>query len=184
MDEKTQPDSKTPLYQYKPLGARTLYMLIIKRSPFALVFLLLLIGAFLFARFVPYEYTGILANVVLTIVVVLIVSAIITFYLGWLEYIHYGVFIEENSFRITRGLFAEEEIGVSYRFIQEIRLERSLVDQALGISHITILVLGEAQGLPFPEVSKLRLPYLSKNIASEIQEHILNRSSAKKTAVI
>ena len=173
-------DDKTPIHLFKPLGLKTLYLLILKRGTFIFVLLLILIGLFLSSRFIPYQYTAILANVILTIVVILIVSIIIIFYLGWLEYKHYGISIEEKSFTVSTGMFSEKEVGVSYRFVQEVRIERSIPDQVFGVSNIVVLVLGEAQGMPFSEISKINMPYITKSTADEIQDHILNRADAVK----
>lgn len=171
---------KTSIHLFKPLGVRTLYLLILRRSIFTFILVLILIGLFLLSRFIPYEYTAILANAILTIIVFLIISVVITFYLGWLEYKHYGISIEEKSFTVSTGMFSEKEVGISYRFVQEVRIERSIPDQVFGVSNIVVLVLGEAQGMPFSEISKINMPYITKSTADEIQDHILNRADAIK----
>lgn len=173
-------DEKTPIHQYKPLGLKTLYLLILKRGTFLFIVIFVILAAFLASKFIPVEYTVILANIILTAIVVGIISVAVIFYLGWLEYIHYGVFIEENSFRVTKGMFSEHEIGVPYRFIQEVRLERSIVDIALGVSNINIMILGEVEGMPIEQYPEINLPSIDKKIASEIQEQLLNKSGARK----
>ena len=171
------------MHQYKPLGKKTLLLFVLKRSALAYAFLIILILLFAFSKYIPYEYYNLAANITWTLLIVFVAVLFMTCWLGWLEYKHYGVFIEENSFRVTKGMFNEQEIGVSYRFVQEVQLERSISDQAFGVSNLTVLVLGEAQGMPFSEISKIDLPSIEQKKAAEIQNYILNRSGAMKSVV-
>lgn len=166
--------------QYKPLGNKTLFMLIAKRSTFAYAFLIIFILLLISTKFIPANYTGILADILLTCLIVFVMAYLVAIFIGWLEYSHYGVFIEEENFTVAKGLFNEEERGIAYKFVQEVRIDRSISDQAFGVSTITVMVIGEAEGVPFSELTKIVLPVIEKNTASAIQADILNRVHAKK----
>jgi uncharacterized membrane protein YdbT with pleckstrin-like domain len=170
--------------QYKPLGGRTLMLFIMKRGTFSYIILLVIIASFVFSRFVPYEYTGILSNIILTGIVAFVISYLIVVFLGWLEYIHYGVFIKDDGFEVTKGMFSELEVGVPYRFVREVRLERSVADQIFGVSNVVVKILGEVEGLPFSKEHEIILPSINYKMAAEIQESILNKSDACRAKIL
>ena len=170
--------------QYQRLGNKTLFVFIIKRSFLLVLTLLALLLFFIASKFIPDPYAGMLVGILVKIIpiyaILFVVVFLGTFLLGWLEYIHYKVFLDEESFKVTRGLLNEEELGVPYRRIKEVRIERSIADQLIGVSNITVTVLGEVEGQSFSKESEIILPAIDKNIAAQIQNGILKKSGVEQ----
>jgi uncharacterized membrane protein YdbT with pleckstrin-like domain len=88
--------------------------------------------------------------------------------------------LSADNIKISRGLIAEEEIGIPFRRIKEVNFVRSLTDQMLGVSNVVLIVLGEDDGGPLSQESKIILPSLDVRIAKQIQDIILNKAEVEE----
>lgn len=170
--------NQTP--QYQQFGAKTLYLMILKRSSIAFIILLIIVLIFISLKFIPENYIKMALNAILISLIALIPVFLVTVLLGWLEYTHYGIFFDENNFKIKKGCIEEEEIGIPYRFIKEVTIRRYVTDQIIGISNITITILAEEKNIALPKESKIILPLIDKKVASQIQEKLLKRAGIEK----
>lgn len=171
---------------YKPLGIKTLLMMILAESYILLVMLLLFFAFVIFINYMPSIYFSIGFRIFSIYRLALIFVLILTFLLGCLRYYRYGIFLYEKSFKISQGLFSIKEVGIPYRRIQDITIHRSLIDQLFGISNIVITVLGldEREAAGSDNSEKVILPSLDKKVAADIQETILRRAQVEQINIL
>ena len=166
---------------YRPLGPKTLFVIIMRKVFFSIFLLILWIAVLYASAHASGEYSGILLTISSVLGIVIFISIFLTILLGTLEYKRYGVFIEEESLRITTGLFNTEEQGIPYRYIKEVSIKRSVLDQIIGISKIIITILGEIDDQPQFPSEKTILRAIDKRIAEEIRDGVLGRAELSRS---
>jgi len=172
MEEATQ--------TYKPLGQKTLFMLIFKKS-YALIFLLALLIFFLVGlNYVPQDYINIAISAVFGYVTLILVVALAVFFIGWLQYMRYGIFVNEKDLRVSRGLIAVEEVGIPWRHINDVKIERSLIDQIFGVSDIVITMVDSQEDKSTQREPTIVLPSVEREVALKIQDSILKRAQVEQ----
>ncbi len=167
--------------EYKRLGLKTFLIFLFRRIGIVII-IWLVIAALLYGfRFVPTEFASYAILVLQGAIVFGVIVVIAAFILAWFEYMRYGIQISNDFLKVTRGVFAQEEVGIPYNRIKEIKLERSVFDQFLGLSNIFITILGEEAGVSFSKESVISLPALDKNIATQIQNEVLQKTDIQIT---
>lgn len=164
-----------PVLSYPRLGKRTLLMFVIKRL--GIFFFLFCIEAVIF---VLLQVTGFFpGNIVILISNILAGIAILVFAIScaiaFLEYSHYSIYVNHGDVKVCKGFLSVTEYGFPYRKIKEVRLVRSLIDQILGISSVSVFVSGEES---FNSLT-VNLPFLEKDIALAIRDEILKRTQVE-----
>ena len=170
--------------QYYPLGSETFTMMVFKRGFVCLVIFIVLVFAIFFLDWVPAQYGDIAINIIFGCIALLLVALMATFFIGWLEYIRYGIFVYEKDIKIKRGLFQVEEVGIPYRRIKDVKVERSLSDQMFGLSTIIITMLEAEGGVVDQKESQVVLSSLEKQIAQEIQDTVLKKSEVEQIDIL
>lgn len=180
---------ETELKRFYPLGNRTLAMLILKRS-FIVIFLFIVLLVFLFYfQYIPEKYINIALSVLIVYLIVLLIIFIVSFFLGWLEYWRYEIILGDKNLQMQRGLITVEQVGIPYRHIQDIKIERSLLDQIMGVSELMVTITGSEQQEIYPgekypgQLHKIILPAIEKKIARHIQEIVLNKSQIQQIQI-
>ncbi len=168
------------IIKYAPLGGKTLFVLIWKRSAIILLPLILLIIIIAALPYLPAVYGGYAGLGIVAVVAILVIIALIVILVGWLQYARYKIFIDAESIKINRGIIKEEQIGIPFRRIKEAAIERSIFDQFVGISNLVLTILGEDEGKVFSKESRITLPALDQKIAQAIQDVVLKRSDVEE----
>lgn len=168
--------------KYKPVGPKTLFMMILKRSFILLVMLLVFGVATSYIDYLPSQYFNAAVQISSVYVVVMIMMAVAVLFLGWLEYFRYGILLDVKDLKISRGLFSVEHIGIPYRRVQDIRIGRSLIDQFLGISNVIVSITSEESEGTSQDI--IILPSLDKHIATNIQDVVLKRAQVEQIHVV
>lgn len=173
------------IQKYHPLGNRTLFMLIFRRS--AVLFLLLplfligLIGIF----YIPVEFINLASTLLFGFFFFIVLVGIFAFFIGLLEYFRFWIFVDDKDLKIARGLISTEQIGIPYRRIQDIRIQRSLLDQIFGVSDIVIMVMGsEDDDQDTAHESTTVLPALDSRIAIQIQDIVLKKAQVEQIHIV
>jgi len=169
--------------EYKYLGNTTFLLLTIKRLGVFFAFLLIIVLVSILTSLVPNIYTGSVGEVIGLAFIIGIVILAITIITGWLEYTHYTITLNEQGVKVKRGILSEEEIGIPYRRVKEVRIKRSIIDQIIGVSSVIVTILGEDGSEPLSKESSFFLPALTKDIAEKIQEEILARAQVDEISV-
>jgi uncharacterized membrane protein YdbT with pleckstrin-like domain len=171
--------------KYYPLGQRTLWVLIFRKSAMLFFLAVLFIIGVVVLAYTPALYLHAAVNIMLVYIIFLVVVAAGTFFIGWLQYFRYAVFIDDKDLKIARGLIATEQIGIPYRRIKDIKIERSIVDQIFGVSDIIISTLGEeANNASLGDESLIFLPSLDQAIALQIQDVVLKKAQVEQVSVL
>lgn len=160
---------------YFPLGPKTLALLIFKRAAGIVVLFLGLIALAAIRGTLP-DMLGNFMDTVLSFGLVAVLG--FSFFIcltAYLEYQHYGVILEPENFRIKRGVLSQTEVGIPYRRIKEVNLDRGIFEQMFGVSTVVITLLGEGEGQRFQDESEITLPLIEQGIAQEIQNAILEK---------
>ncbi len=174
--------SQTPV-EYKYLGNTTFLLLTIKRLGAFFAYVLIVILLSLLSYLIPTLHTGYVNGIIgIAFLIGLIILAIIIV-VGWLEYTHYVITLNEQGIKVKHGILSEEEIGIPYRRVKEVRIKRSPIDQVIGVSSVIITILGEDNGEPLSKESVFFLPALTKDVAEKIQEEILARAQVDEISV-
>jgi uncharacterized membrane protein YdbT with pleckstrin-like domain len=176
MDENSQ--------KYYPLGQKTLFMFVFKKSLyFFSLFPFLLIGILALA-YVPYNYLQLTLMIILWYIGFLLLVFILMFLIGWLQYFRYAIYVDDQDLKLQRGFIAVEEIGIPYRHIKDLKIERSLLDQIFGVSDIIVTVLGEEAKKTEDQEIEITLPSIEKSIALQIQNSVLKRAQVEQVHML
>ncbi len=194
MDENppSHPGVPEESYTYQRLGSKTLMVFIIGRIGAPFILLLVSIGLFSiqganFLAHVPIQnltqYINLAAWACLALFALLLLFA---FLVSWLIYINYKFALGDNSLKIKRGVFDQEEVAIPYRQIQDVDLERPLSFRMMNLSRIVILTAGH-EDQPGSGDNPLErgesegyLPALDKDLAEWLQAEILKRANIQK----
>jgi uncharacterized membrane protein YdbT with pleckstrin-like domain len=176
---------------YAKLGGKTLFILILKRSPLILLPIILLVVAIVARLYIPslittsitpLNYTGYVNVALLVVVIILAATIFLILFTGWLEYLRYKIFIDWQSIKINKGIIREEQIGIPFRRIKEAAIVRGIFDQLFGLSKLVLTVSGEdeEEGDNHSDKSKIVLPALDKDIAIAIQDVVLEKAQVEE----
>jgi membrane protein YdbS with pleckstrin-like domain len=99
---------------------------------------------------------------------------------AWLAYTHYGMAVGEADFKFKHGIVSEEEIGIPYRRIKEVKIRRNAMDMMLGVSTLIITIAEEEED---PRESSIQIDALDKKLAAQFEEDILKRAEVERIQV-
>ncbi len=172
---QSQPDFSTPQH----LGKRAFSLIVSKHSRFAFILLVVAIIAF-FARHAVGN-SQYMNQVVLWSLLLFVVFLVYAFLAGSLVYKNYTFSLEDDAFKIRRGIFSKKETAIPYRQIRDVNIERSVSQQIYGVSKLIILTVGE-ESLS-AGVSEAVLPVvdnIDKKLALVFQSELLKRANVQK----
>lgn len=194
MDENppSHPGIPEESYTYQRLGSKTLMVFVLGRIGAPFILLLVSVGLFSiqganFLAHVPIQnltqYINLAAWACLLLFALFFLFA---FLVSWLIYINYKFALGDNSLKIKRGVFDQEEVAIPYRQIQDVDLERPLSFRMMNLSRIVILTAGH-EDQPGSGDNPLErgesegyLPALDKDLAEWLQAEILKRANVQK----
>jgi uncharacterized membrane protein YdbT with pleckstrin-like domain len=189
MDENppSHPGIPEEEFTYQKLGNKTLMIFVLQRIGAPLLLLLVSIGLFAlegqsFIAQVPIQnFSEYLDLAALACFILFVVFLVLAFFVSWLYYINYKFALGDNSLKIKRGVFDQEEIAIPYRQIQDVDLERPLTFRMMGVSRISILTAGHED--ESDSKSEGELPMLSQDLAEWLQSELLKRANVQKTVI-
>ena len=193
MDENppSHPGIPEESFTYQRLGRKTLMIFVFQRIGAPFILLLVSIGLFSlqgesFLSQVPIHNFAQYINLAAWACLVLFAAFfLLAFLVAWLMYANYKFALGDNSLKIKRGVFSQEEVAIPYRQIQDVDLERPFSFRMMGVSRIVILTAGheDAPGTGDPlerGESEGVLPILDKDLAEWMQSEILKRANIQK----
>ena len=166
--------------QYNRLGYKTFWLLVLKRSHFFFLIAFFSVIFYVSLQFIPTDYLPLTSWAALILGCLLALAFVWMLFVGWLEYLRYRIVLEGDSIKVTRGVLVENEIGVPFRRIKQVSLQRNLINQMLGISDLILIILGEDESNPASAESKIILPALDNKIATQIQDVLLRNSAVEE----
>jgi len=170
------------MLQFDHLGPLTLALFILKRIGAFFAYLIAFAGLLTAIYFLP-AYAANLEAILLPAIFIGCGILGITILAGWLEYNHYAIYVNAEDFKLKRGMLSEEEIGIPFSRIKEVKTERSVLDQMLGVSTVIITILGDrGESMPAEE-TMLTLPALTKDTALKIQDALLKKAEVEEMEI-
>ena len=172
-------DSNQNISGSQHLGKRALSFLISKHSHAAVVLFLIAIAATLLKNVVGQS--AIMSQIIIWSWILFIIMLAYAFIVGWLVYVNYTFSLEDDAFKIRRGVISKKETAIPYRQIRDVNIERSFFQQIAGVSKLVILTVGE-ESLS-SNVSESVLPVvdnIDKHLALAAQAELLKRANVQK----
>lgn len=167
---------------FKRLGRKTLALFIVKKSGIFFITLALILIVFFVSRFLPTSYSADIALAYPYLFLALLVFLVSGISAGWLQYTHYSLELSDADIKITTGLITQEQTGIPYRRIKEVKIERSPVDIFWGLSDVTIVVQGDEDAISGTSTHVV-LPHLDKDLAQQVQNKILGRAQVEEMQI-
>lgn len=168
--------------EYKRVGNRTLAFFILRKLGLFFITLFIIIALAILSRFVPMQYAGMLTSLIPYLLLVLLLFLAFGSIKGWFQYSHYSVVLSDEDMTITQGFVSQEEIGVPYRRVKEIQIERDVINQLAGLSDVVIIIQGAEESGAATE-RRVILPSLPKDVAIRIQNKILGKAEVQEMAL-
>lgn len=181
MPDPQKPHKKEiPTIHYKRMGNKTLLLMILSRSGplLGLLFLGIILSAI--EPYLPQEIVSVVNILLGPLFAIWLFLFILVCIIGLLEYTKYSVLLAPTSFHVRRGVLTINEIGSPYRRIQDIKVNRTIIDQLWGISTVIINIIGEEQDIiTSADRTIITLPFLDKTVARDIHTIMLARSGVE-----
>jgi putative membrane protein len=169
-------------YQY--LGYKTFLLFTLKRSKLFFIFLLLSLTFSLIGNNLNGNISLVFNKIALIGFWLTLTFLGIALLSAWLEYINYRFILDENAFKVRRGILRKEEIAIPYRQIQNVNIKRNFIDQVIGVSKLIILTAGrEDKDEAIWTESEGVLPSVNKNLAQKIQDELLRRANVEQVVM-
>jgi uncharacterized membrane protein YdbT with pleckstrin-like domain len=155
------------------LGQRAFLVFLARRIKFA-VFLFIVTGAVWWSeRWLPPVY--VLWGDYATKLLLAVSVAYFAFVLleTYLEYRYYTYLFTDDAFIMTYGYMIRNEVATLYHHIQNVNIERSVMDRMIGVSKVIILMTGADRGAQRNEII---LPAVGRRKAKQVQAELLRRA--------
>ena len=165
--------------EYRHVGNKTLAFFIIRKLGLFFLTLLLIIVLAISSQFVPLQYASMLTSLIPYLLLVLLFFLIFGSIEGWFQYSHYSMILSDEDMTITQGFVSQEEIGIPYRRVKEIQIERDVINELAGLSDVVIIIQGAEESGATTE-RRVILPSLPKDVALRIQNKILGKAEVQE----
>lgn len=120
--------------------------------------------------------TGFIKTIFSLMVFLFIILLIFSYIFARLTYHYYRYELTERGFRKESGIIWKRYVTIPYDRIQNVDINRGLIARLLGLSDLHIQTAG-AGGVALGEG---RLPGLSKDIAEQVRDEVLDRSRVSR----
>lgn len=165
--------------QYRTLGTKTFVLFALQRLAPACAFLVLYVFSFMNTASLGVAFLPVVLAVRRVSGVCVFLFALLGLFVAWIAYTHYRYALDEHALRIRKGFFHKQELAIPYRQIQNVHIERRLLDQLLGVSHLVILTGGEDEDA-VRENSEGILPVIDYRQAMSIQQDLMRRANVQE----
>ena len=165
------------------LGTKTLIIFVLQKSRVLFLFVVAITVSFILLQIAPLEYSIVLYRIIGGIAVGGVVVFTVIFFTAYVTYMRYSITLTSDVLKVTKGFINEEEIGVPYRRIKEVKIERDVADQLLGTSDVIISLSGADEDESGRIQSIIVLPAIEKELASHIESEVVKRAEIEKIDV-
>lgn len=164
---------------FQQLGPRTFFLLLMRRIGLGVFLLGVTLAANSVVGSVPALGSITLAGVGMSVFVLLT-----SIFIGWFDYIRYRIELGKDSIAITRGILHQTEVVVPFRRVQNVVIERGIVDQIIGTSDVSFSI-AHAEGEDPTRASQkpIVLPALEHTFAERLQQELMKRANTEEIAV-
>ena len=126
---------------------------------------------------VPLILKIVLIQTILNLVVFLfIMTPIFSYIIARLSYHYYRYELTERGFTKESGIIWKKYVTIPYNRIQNVDINRGLIARLLGLSDVHI----QTAGVSGVALAEGRLPGLSKDIAEQVRDEVLDRARVSR----
>jgi membrane protein YdbS with pleckstrin-like domain len=161
---------------YRLLGPKTLRFLLLKRSILPVILIVINVLLITWFPYVPNQYHNIAAQGIFLFTLSVFLICIGVVFFTRLEYTHYGIVVANQNIKIHKGIFKQEEFGVPFRRITNIKLTRGIIGQIMGVSRMEISVIADDEESTKEDEDSVIIPLIETSFAKELQDMILHRA--------
>ncbi|HVO28419.1 MAG TPA: PH domain-containing protein [Candidatus Paceibacterota bacterium] len=155
------------------LGHRAFLVFLARRIKFALFLFALTLAAWYAQQWIPAVDADWGAYAERVLLAVSIAYFVFVFMETYLEYRYYTYLFTEEAFIMTYGYVVRNEIATLYHHIQNVNIERSVIDRMIGVSKIIILMTGSDRDT---RRNQIVLPAIGRKKAKLVQTELLRRA--------
>ncbi len=99
----------------------------------------------------------------------------------YLEYRYYTYVFTEEAFVMTSGYIMRSEVAALYHQIQNVNINRGILDRLSGVSHVVIFMTGSERGnthnkIVLPAVGRAKAKLVQKELLVRARNHIAHES--------
>ena len=155
------------------LGRRAFFLFLSKRTmifaiPFAITF-----GVWYAEQWIPLQYAFWSDYAVHLLFAISLAIFSMVFLRTYFEYRYYTYLFTDDAFIMTYGYLVRNEIATLYHQIQNVNIQRSIMDRAIGVSQVIILMTGSDRDV---HRNQIILPAVSNKKARLVQAELLRRA--------
>jgi membrane protein YdbS with pleckstrin-like domain len=155
------------------LGQRAFFIFLFARIKWAIVLFAITFGAWYVERWVPVDYAFWGSYAVELLLMISIAVFVMIFLRTYFEYRYYTYLFTEEAFIMTYGYLVRNEIATLYHHIQNVNIERSVLDRAIGVSKVIIMMTGSDRDT---RRNQIVLPAVGRTRARLVQAELLQRA--------
>jgi uncharacterized membrane protein YdbT with pleckstrin-like domain len=155
------------------LGQRAFILFLCQRITIVLIFVAISFGVWYAAPWLPADYA--FWGVYISHLLFAITGAVfvLVFLRTYLEYRYYTYLFTDDAFIMTYGYMVRNEIATLYHQIQNVNIQRSILDRMIGVSQIIILMTGSDRDA---HRNQIVLPAVGDRKARLVQSELLRRA--------
>ena len=171
---------------YQTLGKKVFWLFFLQAAPAGFVLFIISIILFIlsFQSFLTDTFLGdIQTGVLLATFIMFILSLVaiaISLFIARLTYQNYVFSLEDDSFKIKRGILNKTENAIPYHQIQNVDIERDFMFQMLGLSRLIILTAGHEDQTPKAGEAEGMIPAIDEKLAGLLQTELLKRAGIQR----
>jgi membrane protein YdbS with pleckstrin-like domain len=159
------------------LGQRAFLVFLFRRLKFVVFLFIITAAVWWGEQWMPPDYLvwgDYAAKVLLSVSIAFFCFVVLETYL---EYRYYTYLFTDEAFIMTYGYVVRNEIATLYHHIQNVNIERSIMDRAIGVSKIIILMTGSDRSAGREGGrNQIILPAVGRRKAKQVQAELLRRA--------
>lgn len=108
------------------------------------------------------------------LVAFIFVGVLVAYAVLWLHL--FGYELGEDEIKIESGVISKNYDSIPYSRIQNVGIERSLLQRILGISTVNVQTAGRSSGIGSAVSAEGNIPGVDKQVAEQVRETIMSRA--------
>lgn len=154
------------------LGQRAFFIFFFRRIKLGIVFGVLAWVSWYGGRWVPAAYQGWSDYATKGLIILFAFDIAFILMQTYFEYRRYSFMFTDEAFIMTHGYVVHNEVAAAYHHIQNVNIQRGMLDRAIGVSQVIILMAGA----DLDASRRIILPGVGKKKAKLVQKELLVRA--------
>ncbi len=155
------------------LGQRAFLIFLFPRLKWVIFLAALTVAAWYAERWIPIDYQQWGMYVTEGLLALTVAFFAFIFLETYMEYRYYTYLFTDEAFIMTYGYMVRNEVATLYHHIQNVNIERSVLDRFIGVSKLIILMTGSDRET---RRNQIVLPAIGRKKARLVQSELLRRA--------